>query len=208
MYPAWQKVQKATQGEFFKPLVGQLGNIKSLLPTVSKLLTSAAGAVGRVAARGIEMMSSGPWQASFAKLANTNVEVIENLGDAALSVVDGFRKIADAATPLTKFVGSAVKGLADDFNGWTDTLNEGSFSKGQTRLAQFISIFKSFGSVIKSVFSAAGDTTDWLMNRFESISKTWANVTKNASQDGGKLKAFFDGLKPVMSGLRPGKWCT
>lgn len=199
LYPAWQKVQKAAQKSFFGPIVPQISNFKTILGSLRPLLVSAAGAVGKVAAKGVEMMASGPWQESFSRLSESNVKVIGSLGDALLSVMDAFRLIADAARPLTEFVGQTIAGLADDFRNWSSSLNENSFDTVGTRLTQFISIIKSFGSIISSVFKAAGDTTDWLMQRFDAVAKGWAVTVKGASQEGGKLNKFFDDLKPVLS---------
>ncbi len=199
LYPQWQKLQKAAQQSFFGPLVPQISNFKTILGSLRPLLVSAAGAVGKVAAKGIEMMASGPWQESFSRLSESNVKVIGSLGDALLSVMDAFRLIADAARPLTEFVGQTIAGLADDFRNWSSSLNENSFDTVGTRLTQFISIIKSFGSIISSVFKAAGDTTDWLMQRFDAVAKGWATTVKGASQEGGKLNKFFDGLQPVLS---------
>lgn len=199
LYPQWQKLQKAAQQSFFGPLVPQISNFKTILGSLRPLLVSAAGAVGKVAAKGVEMMASGPWQESFSRLSESNVKVIGSLGDALLSVMDAFRLIADAARPLTEFVGQTIAGLADDFRNWSSSLNENSFDTVGTRLTQFISIIKSFGSIISSVFKAAGDTTDWLMQRFDAVAKGWATTVKGASQEGGKLNKFFDGLQPVLS---------
>lgn len=199
LYPQWQKLQKAAQQSFFGPLVPQISNFKTILGSLRPLLVSAAGAVGKVAAKGVEMMASGPWQESFSRLSESNVKVIGSLGDALLSVMDAFRLIADAARPLTEFVGQTIAGLADDFRNWSSSLNENSFDTVGTRLTQFISIIKSFGSIISSVFKAAGDTTDWLMQRFDAVAKGWAVTVKGASQEGGKLNKFFDDLKPVLS---------
>lgn len=199
LYPQWQKLQKAAQQSFFGPLVPQISNFKTILGSLRPLLVSAAGAVGKVAAKGVEMMASGPWQESFSRLSESNVKIIGSLGDALLSVVDAFRLIADAARPLTEFVGQTIAGLAEDFRNWSSSLNENSFDTVGTRLTQFISIIKSFGSIISSVFKAAGDTTDWLMQRFDAVAKGWAGVVKGASQEGGKLNKFFDDLRPVLS---------
>lgn len=199
LYPAWQKVQKAAQKSFFGPIVPQVGKFKTILSSLKPILSSAAGAVGKVAAKGVEMVASGPWQDSFARLGKSNVKVIGSLGDALLSVMDAFRLIADAARPLTEFVGQTIAGLADDFRDWSASLNENSFDTVGTRLTQFISILKSFGSIISSTFKAAGDTTDWLMQRFDAVAKGWATTVKGASQEGGKLNKFFDGLQPVLS---------
>lgn len=199
LYGPWQDLQEAVQESFFGPIVPQVGKFKTILSSLSPVLKSAAGSVGKVAAKGVEMVASGPWQESFARLGKSNVKIIGSLGDALLSVMDAFRLIADAARPLTKFVGQTIAGLADDFRDWSASLNENSFDTVGTRLTQFISILKSFGSIISSTFKAAGETTDWLMRRFDAVAKGWAGVVKGASQEGGKLNKFFDDLRPVLS---------
>lgn len=199
MQDAWAKVTKATQQAFFGQFVDQLDKAKSLLPVVRNLLTSGAEAAGKFASKAIKMLASADWKQSLGQLSKTSKVVVGNLGDALLSVVDGFRKIAVAARPLTKWLSGRFSDLADDFNKFTDSLNASSFSTAQVRFDQFVRIFRDFGSIIKSTFIAAGDTTDWFMERFTAMTASWAETTRDAAQQGGALRQFFTDLKPVMS---------
>ena len=199
MNDKFQDMKKATQGAFFKPIEGSVKRLGTLFPVVTGVLTKAAGALGKVAKAGIEMVTSGPWKSSFKALGNSSAKVISSMGAGLLHLVDAFRKIAVAAMPLTEFLGKTFRSLAKDFSGWTDTLNTGSFDTVQTRVTQFISIIKNLGSVFASVFRAASDTTDWFMNKFVSATKRWKSSVDEASQAGGGLKGFFDDLKPVLT---------
>lgn len=199
MNDKFQDMKKATQGAFFKPIEGSVKSLSGLFPVFTGILTKAAGALGRVAKSGIEMVTSGPWKSSFKSLGDSSARVISSMGKGLLTLADAFRKIAVAAMPLTEFLGRTFSSLAKDFSGWTDTLNSGSFDVVQTRVKQFIGIIKNFGSIFASIFRAASDTTDWFMNRFVAATSRWKNALKSASASGGGLTNFFKELKPVLT---------
>lgn len=195
----WKGIQKATSESFFSQFVGQLKQAKGLLPVVRDLLGQGAESAGKFASQAIKMFTSAEWTKSLKQLSKSGATVVNDLGKALLFVVDGFRKIAVAARPLTEWLGGEFKGLAKNFTDWADNLGKGSFTTAQTRFTQFITIIKNLGSVIKSTFVAAGDTTDWFMRRFTEVSDGWASSMKKMSGQGGSLTKFFDELRPVMS---------
>ena len=199
MNDKFQDMKKATQGAFFKPIEGSVKSLSGLFPVFTGILTKAAGALGRVAKSGIEMVTSGPWKSSFKSLGDSSARVISSMGKGVLTLADAFRKIAVAAMPLTEFLGRTFASLAKDFSGWTDGLNSGSFDVVQTRVHQFIGVIKNFGSIFASIFRAASDTTDWFMNRFVAATSRWKNSLKGASSAGGGLTDFFKELKPVLT---------
>ena len=194
----WGKIQKATSQSFFSQFVGQLGQIKKLVPVVKGLLVDGASAAGRFVSKAIGMLSSPVWVESFKKLSKAGMPVVDSLGDALLNTVDAFRKIALAARPLTEWLGGEFKKYSQQFTDWADHLGKGSFTTAQTRFTQFIDIIKNLGSVIKSTFIAAGDTTDWFMRRFTEVSTKWATTMRSMTTQ-NSLKKFFDELRPVMS---------
>lgn len=195
----WKGIQKATSESFFSQFVDQLKQAKGLLPVVRNLLGQGAESAGKFASQAITMLTSAEWTKSLKQLSKSGATVVNDLGKALLFVVDGFRKIAVAARPLTEWLGGEFKGYAKDFTDWADNLGKGSFTTAQTRFTQFITIIKNLGSVIKSTFVAAGDTTDWFMRRFTEVSDGWASSMKKMSGQGGSLTKFFYELRPVMS---------
>jgi hypothetical protein len=208
LYPAWQKIQMATQESLFKPLVGEMGSLKKLLPVVSTLLTSAASAVGKLGAKFLKMASSQQWIKSLNSLSGSNAKLIKIYGDSLLTVADAFRKITVAAQPLTTAVARVVKGLSGDFSKWTSSLKKGqgpsksfaaTIDKILLRFNQLIDITKNLGSIIASTFRAAGGAIDWFMDRFVGVTEGWAELASISADDGGGMKKFFDDLIPVMS---------
>jgi hypothetical protein len=195
----WGKVKKGVSQAFFSQFVKDMDRVKTLIPTVSALLERGAASAGKFVDKALKQFSSPEWKKSLTALSKSGARVMGSLGDTLLLVADGFRKIAVAARPLTEWLAGRFKELAGEFSDWTDALNEGSFTKAQTRFNQFVTIIKNFGSIIKSVFIAASETTDWFMERFTAMSSAWATATRDAARQGGGLKKFFDDLKPVLS---------
>lgn len=203
MKDAWMAVRNSVQDRFFEPLVGQLGNIKSLLPVVSDLLGQAAGAVGKVAAKFIELLATGPWKKTFGEIATNNAKIITILGDAFLKIFDAIRPLIplllDFSLWMAKGLGEGAKHLATFLKG-ADTVTKfgASLEKSKTRLQEFWQILKNLGAVFWNVYKAAQPLADWLIERFTIMTQKWADFT-GSSEGQSKMMAFFESLKPMLS---------
>ena len=191
----FREMKKDVQEATFAPIAKEIEKVNRLVPVLDGVLQTIGTSLGKVGAKFIKTFTTKAWQKSFKQLGDSSGKVIKSLGGGAVALASGFGKIAVAARPLTEFVGKTMKGLAKDFEGWTDSLSGDSFSTVGTRLTQFISIFKNLGSVVASTFRAAAPVTDWFMQRFTEVSKGWADTARNS----GGLKKFFQELQPVMS---------
>ncbi len=203
MSDAFKEIRGNVQEALFGPLVGELDNIKSLLPTVNTLLEDAAGAIGRVAARGIEMLSSGPWKADFATLSKSNVVILENFGDALLTILDAFRNIAVAAIPFTNWISKAIKGLAEDFRDWAKAGREsGSLTKFfddlRVRMQLVGSIIGNLLHTFLNFGKAALPFGDDLLKSFEKITQGWEDFSAKQTESGSKFKKWLESVKPLL----------
>jgi hypothetical protein len=206
MSGAWNNFSNAIQESVFSHLVGQVDNLKSLIPVVTNLFTKAGSAVGEVTAQGIAMVSSGPWRQDFGVLATNNAKIITTLGSASLLVADAFRNITVAAAPFTQWIAAAIERTAKAFDDWSaSTRKSGGLADFLKALEPRLSVVKD---ILKNLFetlgrfgSAALPFGDWLLGQFDKITKGWANAGKAAEQPQSRFKQWLDEMKPILSAM-------
>lgn len=206
MGEAWKKVKRETGESFFKHIAGDTKQMNSLLPIASNLLNTAADSLGRVAHRGLEMITSGPWKKDFKQLAKDNAVNIENMGDAGLSLADAFRHITMAAAPFTKWVTGALKEGAANFAAWAKKSREDKsiqrfLDETKERLQQMWQITKNVLATLKSWGSASNDFGKWMLDRVEAMTKKWRDNAKAQEENGSSLKKYLEDIKPVLTAV-------
>lgn len=206
MREEWKKVQRATSEAFFKNIAGDTKEMTSLLPIANTLLGKSAEALGKVAHRGLEMLTSGPWKKDFKQLAKDNAVLIENMGIAGLSVADAFRHITMAAAPFTRWVTVALKEGAASFAKWSkDAREDGSIQRfleeTKDRLQQMWQITKNVLGTLQSWNTASGDFGKWMLDRLEAMTKRWKENAKAQEENGSGLRKYLDDVKPVLIAL-------
>lgn len=204
MAKAWEKVRTNVSERLFAPIVPQLENLKSLLPVVEMFLTGAADAIGNVAARGIEMVSSGPWKSDFATLAESNTRILSSFGDAGLAVADAFRHITVAAAPFSEWVAEAIARTARGFRDWAKGARESGaiadfLETTQDRLSQVWRILKNLGAGFASLFKASEEFTSWFLDRIERVTERFRAWGKVQEETNSPFKRWLEDVKPLLS---------
>lgn len=200
---AFKKVQANVSERLFAPIVGQLGSLPKLLTVVNTLLTDAAGAIGEVAAKGLALISSGPFTADFATISKNNVGLIRSFGDGVLSIISAFRNLAIAAAPFTQFLADSFKNIARNFDDFTkkgrDSGSIGRFlDTTQTRLEQIGSIVSNLFKLFSSLFFASADFTNDFFGSFVEMTKRWAEFGKEAENPNSKFRTWLRDVKPLL----------
>lgn len=203
---SWDGVSKSVQQAVFAPVVGQLGNLRSLLPVVKDQLVRAGEAIGEIAAKGIAMVSSGPWKKDFADQAKSNAVFIKNMGDAGLYLLDALRNITRAADPFTKWLTGALKEGAANFADWAKSArNNGDIERfldvTKRRLQEVWQITKNVGGTILSWAKAAQPFTDWMMGRLEALTGRWRAVAKAQEEANSPLRKWLEDIKPLLTAV-------
>jgi hypothetical protein len=206
MKEGWKEVSKAVQEAVFQPVVGQLDNLASMLPVVENLLVKAGAAIGEVAAKGIAMVSSGPWKKDFADQAKANAVFIKNIGEAGLFLLDALRNITRAAEPFTTWLTSALKQGAANFREWAESArNNGDIERflevTKRRLQEVWQIVKNVGGTLLSWGKAAQPFTDWMLGRLIDITARWREVARAQESATSPLQKWLQDIKPLLSSV-------
>lgn len=200
----WHELQNAVSERLFAPIIGQLGKFPGLLNTLQTLLGSAAGAMGNLAAKGIAMVASGPWKRDFATLAQGNVAIITNLGNAGLYVADAFRNIAVAAQPFTTWLTGAIARAAAAFDDWSKAARHSGdiaafLNDTKDRLKIVWDIAKNVLSFFGSLYVATKDIGDYVLSALDKMTGRWAALGKAQEKQGSGLRTWLQEVKPLLS---------
>jgi hypothetical protein len=191
---------------FFKEVVDDTDALNKTLPILEDLLGKAAEAVGKLASRGINMVTSGPWKRDFATLAKENATNITNMGEAGFSLANAFRNIAVAAIPFTRWITGALREGAKSFADWSAAARaNGSINAFlmETRESgeSLWQIFKNLGRVVKSFFQTSVDEGQRYMTILQSITARWAMVAKAQEAANSPLRKWMTDIRPVLTSL-------
>jgi hypothetical protein len=204
MKEGWEDVSRTVQQAMFTPVLGQLANLRGLLPVVENLLAKSGAALGNVASRGIAMISSGPWTKDFADQAVSNARYIENMGDAGLFLLDALRNITRAADPFTRWLTQALKQGAENFSNWAKSARDSGqierfLEVTKRRLQEVWQITKNVGLTLISWAKAAEPFTDWMNSRLQEITGRWRDVAKAQESATSPLQSYLQRVKPLLT---------
>lgn len=202
----WRKTQEVVGENFFKEVVDQTGKLTQLLPVAESFFGKSATALGKVADQGIRMITSGPWKADFAIIAENNADVITNMGLAGLSLIEVFKNITVAAGPFTTWITDALREGADSFADWSmQARSNGTIAKflndTTESLQSLWQILKNLGNVVNSFFQSTVDEGQRYLRTLEDITGGWAQVAEAQEQANSPLRRWMTEIRPVLSAL-------
>lgn len=207
MQDAWKAMRREVQEAFFSNLVDDLDRIRGLIPVIGNLWIKAAGAMGRVVSRGIEMLSSGPWTDDFGRIADSNVKIIEDLGDGFFILLDAMRHLVVAAAPFTEWLTGSLKEGTENFRDMVQAGRESGdlaawLEKVRGRLEKWWAIVKNIGATIFNYGAAASDFGDWITDGMLRMTESWKAASEEARKEGSPFRTWLEDTKPVLSELK------
>jgi hypothetical protein len=203
MVGGFKAITRSTQEAFFAPVVGQMGDLKNLLPTINTLLTDSAGALGRLTARSIELVKAWGASGDLEFLSGENVFITEALGDSLLYVADAFKDIAVAAAPFTRLIVGDIKEGAKAFRDFVKESRESGrlanwLELVYDRTKQWFTIFKNLALVFFNFGKASSDfgtsTLDWLVK----VTDKWREFSEAQTLEGSPFKKWLEDIKPTL----------
>jgi hypothetical protein len=207
MKPAWEDVQRSVQESFFSEIVTDVSKLVRLFPVLESLLGKTAGALGRVASRSIDLVTSDKWLRDLTILGEQNVPIIENIGDALLYVADAFMDIAVAAGPFTVALTEGLKEGADNFRDLVASARETGalaswLEKVNTRLSQWWRIVKNVGATLFNYGAASESFGTWITQGLEDVTAGWRRASEEAREAGSSWQKYLEDIKPALTSLK------
>lgn len=182
-----------------------LNDVNEVLPDFKDVLVATGDAFGDFAGK-VGDLIKGPFGDQLHRIMETNTGVIRDMlgvdsGGGLLGMIEAMGNVADAARPLTKWIGE----LVDDFGLWAKNVTSGE--EGRERLRNFfdktMDVAKRVGSILGNVFEiivnigkAAFPSGSGILGSLDKVTEKFAKWT--GSEEGQrKMKKFFDDIKKV-----------
>lgn len=207
MQPAWEAVRKSVQERFFSEIVDDIQLLVRLFPVLETLLGNTAGALGRVASRGLRLVTSDKWLRDLNILAEQNVPLIENVGDGLLEILDMMLDLAVAAGPfytaLTEGFKEGAKNLGDLVANARETGSLANWLEVvRGRLEQWWRVIKNIGVTLFNYSAAAAPFGQWMTDGMEAMTEAWRAASEEARAAGSPFQTWLEDIKPALTEVR------
>ena len=147
--PAFDDFKKAIQQALFENLNKGLDDAKKLLPGLQDGFVGVAGAVGKLGADFLKMISSSEWMKDLNFMLDQSKGLIGDFGKVLMDVANIFRDVAVAAEPVVDWIRQAAVYWADF---WAKSVEQ---ARGDGTLTAFfekaIEAAQSLGHVISGI---------------------------------------------------------
>jgi phage-related protein/ABC-type transporter Mla subunit MlaD len=204
MSPLLDDLRERAQTALFPGLIQSLQILTPTMGSFNDLIDKTGGLLGDLSVKFATMISGKGFIADLNEIGNTNLGVIESVGNAFMYIADGLRHIAVAAQPLTQFLGDLIEKFAGMFALWAAKGREdGSlttfFEKTARVVAQVVDIFGNLWGTLKNIFGAAAPLGEWMLTTFQKVTESWQNMTGEAKGSGKLTKFFMDMIPPLQA---------
>lgn len=207
MKGAWEAVQRSVQERYFANLVDDIQLLTRLFPPLENMLGATADALGRVASKGLRLVSSDAWLKDINDSAAITVPMVENVGDGLLSILNIFRDLTMAAGPFSVAMSEGFAEGAKNFEtmvagaresgslaAWLETVGE--------RMSQWWRIVKNVGKTIFNYSSAASEFGQWLTDGLENLTESWVAASEAAKAEDSPFKQWLEDSKIVLDEMK------
>lgn len=195
--PALKELKAAAGEELFPKLETALENLRiKLFPALLPILKETGGVIGDIAIKFSEAVTKGENLERLVRIFKSNNVVLENFGDAGVSLYEALLILLDAARPLTE---EFSKFVANITAAWTETLKADEASgKLAAKFEIARGILKDLGKIFGNVFGGLGKIISAnvgpgsggqiFLDYLKEVTGRFKNITEI---DGRPLKDFF-----------------
>lgn len=203
----WNQMLRAVQESFFSEIVDDLDLLGEMIPVIENMLVKAAGAMGRLASKFLNLVSSPAWKSDMEIISDQNVRLIELAGDALLSMLTWMKDLTIAAGPFSeKVLGSFASVNANLSDIVASARETGSLAawldKVYERLQQWWRIIKNVAATLWNYGAAASDFGQWITDGLEQTTERWKAASEEAREEDSPFKKWLEDIKPVLIELK------
>lgn len=207
--PALKNFQKTIQQTFFANS-GLADSVPKLVAAFTSLRGPVYGLAGDFG-RTTRELTGFATNAKTVKFVQDSVEAFRKalllVTPSIVPILEGLRGVGAIGLPLLARLGGAVSGVATNFADWLTAI--ASDGRLQTwidtalkTLQTLGSIAKNVGSILTSVFQAAGDSAGGLLNNIATVTGGFATFLKT-TEGAAAIRSLFTGIGQVASALTP-----
>lgn len=207
--PALKEFQQGLQESFFT--AGQFGgNVSKVVKTLQGMsgpLKAVASQMGDLGRRAVNFALSAD-SVSFVTSAVQRLQTsLKSAGAGLIPMLSGLRSVGTVGLPLMDRLGVAVGTIGEKFGAWlTEIASDGRLQSwietALSTLRTLGGVVTNVGSILTSIFQAAGATGGGLLGALEEITGQFAAFLKSA-EGAAAIRSLFSGILDVARGLSP-----
>lgn len=201
--PVLKGLQQTAQRGLLPGVSDAFDRLLTLLPIAKTAIGATGSAMGDLARRAADLVTSGPFAADFATVATNNVGLISRAGDGALSLANALRNVLVVGQPLLAWlVDLGARGAA-----WVDVATTAGRESG--RLAGFLqrtqAVLTTLGHSVRDfttgLFNIGGAANEMGNKFLAAIERAAARFREwTGSVEGqNSLRDFFQRAEPVIA---------
>jgi chemotaxis protein histidine kinase CheA len=207
----FQQLRNQLSKNIFGPIATETGKFKDVLSELGDFLTPASKAMGQLAKQVLDLLTNPDWKAFIAQTGASSAVILQNLGNAALSVADAFRGIVTAARPFTEWVTGAIAGVAKEFDRWANSVDKDGNSPitkfleiTEQRITEIWPVIKNFAAGFAGFFAAlngSGGGTDFTTKFNDGLlnmSKSFRDLGEKAADPNSGFRKWLDHVLPLL----------
>lgn len=200
---AWRGLRQNVQESFFSQFVGEMDQVQGMLPSLEVLLTKSGAALGRFVKGAIGLISSGDFKADIEEFGAINERLTDNFGKGFLSLINIFRNLVMAASPLLERFSTAFAEGADNLDRLIGTARaDGSLQAwlsdvGDT-IAKWWEVIKDLTMTIGNFGRAMKPFNDWMLAGLREMMNEWRAASEAALDPASKFQEFLRNIQPLL----------
>jgi hypothetical protein len=176
-----------------------------LFPDVRAAVQDTARALGEIARRGGEFLSSGPFREDFRRITKANTNLVKDFGAAGLDLGRALVDVTVAAAPLTNWLGKLVRGWAANLRettavGRATGALAGFFRETRTATANLLGILGNLGGALVEVGKAAYPLGRELLASLRDATGQLREFLAS-TQGREQMREFFDSIRESLPAL-------
>lgn len=204
MRDGWKALKRETQERMFSQFKGDIKELNNLLGPLETLLGKTADAVGKFFSKALNQVSGKEWQDDIEEFADTSEDLTTKFGDGFLSLLDMFRDLTMAASPLMqRFADSFSAGAEALANLVSTARDDGSLTAWLEdvgdRISKWWDITKNVAVSISNLTTAMAPLADWMADGLLKTTQGWVEATEAAKDPTSAFAEYLRDIQPLLS---------
>ena len=193
-------LQKSAQEGMLPGAQKGLESIMKLFPLINRTVGNTSKIIGDMFAGLGEKISSPANAAAIGRVFTTNEKTMRSFSRGVQSLAGYFIHVADAARPLTEWIGKMFEKWAKGREAVPTKQMETFFGKTQKVLGTLGRIFGNLFRGFKNVGKAGEDFGNHMLTAIEDVTNKWADWT-GTLEGQNALKKWFSDAEPIVFAL-------
>ncbi len=205
MKDRFKELRNIAAENLFPGVVAGLDAVTPLFKDLEPVVAGTARVLGNLAKRAGELVGSPAFRKDLVNLGKGNAVVINNLGEAVLSLVEAFKDIMVVGQPLVIFMSALGRNFASSLRDTVATARESGglasfFEKTKSTLLDVIDIVGNIFGTLKSIFAAGFPEGAQYLFDLRVVFENIRGIV-NGAVESGALKDWFENARPSIEAI-------